>query len=84
MLAYAYLAEGWELIPIMSLTDGFAAINDTKRQVFVFDDFLGRIALDRHALSMKDSELARFLRRIKASPNARFILTTRVLVSTQN
>lgn len=80
MLAYAYLAEGWELIPIMSLTDGFAAINDTKKQVFIFDDFLGRIALDRHALSMKDSELARFLRRIKASPNARFILTTRAYI----
>jgi len=80
MLAYAYLAEGWDLIPIMSLTDGFATINDTKKQVFVFDDFLGRIALDRHALSMKDSDLARFLRRVKASPNARFVLTTRAYI----
>ncbi|MCK8782680.1 ATP-binding protein [Rhizobium sp. NTR19] len=80
MLAYAYLAEGWDLIPIMNLTDGFAAINDTKKQVFIFDDFLGRIALDRQALSMKDSELARFLRRVKSSPNARFILTTRAYI----
>lgn len=80
MLAYAYLADGWDLIPIMNLTDGFAAINDSKKQVFIFDDFLGRVALDRHALSMKDSELARFLRRVRTSPNARFILTTRAYI----
>lgn len=47
MLAYAYLADGWDLIPIMNLTDGFAAINDSKKQVFIFDDFLGRVALDQ-------------------------------------
>lgn len=80
MLSYAYLAEGWDLVPIRSLDDGFAAINDTKKQIFLFDDFLGRVALDKHALSMKDSDLARFIRRIKGSSNARFVLTTRAYI----
>lgn len=80
MLCYAHLAEGWELVPIRSLDDGFAAINDGKKQIFLFDDFLGRVALDKHALAMKDSELARFIRRVRTSSNARFILTTRAYI----
>lgn len=80
MLAYAYLAEGWELVPIRSLDDGFASLNDAKQQVFLFDDFLGRVALDKHALSMKDSDLARFIKRVRSSANARFILTTRAYI----
>lgn len=80
MLSYAYLADGWELVPIRSLDDGFAAIRDARKQIFLFDDFLGKVALDKHALAMKDSELARFIRRIRSSPNARFILTTRAYI----
>lgn len=77
MLTYTYLAEGWELVAIRALDDGFGTIDDTKKQVFLFDDFLGKIALDEQALATKDSDLARFMRRVRTSPNARFILTTR-------
>lgn len=77
MLCYTFLSEQWELVPIRSLEDGFATITDKKKQVFLFDDFLGKVALDRQALAHKDSDLARFMSRIRRSPNARFILTTR-------
>lgn len=80
MLCYAYLAEGWELVAIRSLEDGLAAIEDKDKQIFLFDDFLGKVALDRHALAHKDSELARFIKRVRKSPNARFILTTRAYI----
>jgi len=80
MLSYAYSAEGWELIAIRGLDDGFASIDDKKKQIFFFDDFLGRVALDKRALSHKDSDLARFMRRVAGSPNARFILTTRAYI----
>jgi hypothetical protein len=80
MLAFTHIREKWELVAIRSLDDGFAKINDTKKQVFFFDDFLGKIALDKRALAHTDSELARFIRRIAKSPNARFILTTRAYI----
>jgi energy-coupling factor transporter ATP-binding protein EcfA2 len=80
MLAYAYIADGWNLVVIRDLDDGFNEIDDTQRQIFYFDDFLGRVALDRRALAHKDSDLARLIRRINASPNARFILTTRAYI----
>lgn len=80
MLAYKYLSEEWELVSIRALEDGFGAINDTKKQVFLFDDFLGKIALDEKALAAKDSDLARFMRRVRTSRNARFVLTTRAYI----
>jgi hypothetical protein len=80
MIAYSYLGQDWDLLPIRSLEDGFAAIIDTKKQVFLFDDFLGKIALDKQALALKDSDLMRFMNRVRRSPNARFILTTRAYI----
>lgn len=77
MLANLYISRDWDFIAIRSLEDGFSAIRDSKRQVFFFDDFLGRIALDTAALAASDSELAMFIRRVRRSKNARFILTTR-------
>lgn len=80
MIAYAHLGQSWDLVPIRSLEDGFASIIDSKKQVFLFDDFLGKIALDKQALASKDSELTRFMNRVRRSPNARFILTTRAYI----
>jgi DNA polymerase III delta prime subunit len=80
ILAYTYMAEGWDLVVIRSLEDGFSSIDDTKQQIFLFDDFLGKVALDRRALSHKDSDLARLIKRVCNSPNARFILTTRAYI----
>nr|WP_210307865.1 ATP-binding protein [Aminobacter niigataensis] len=77
MLAYAHMAEDWDLVAIRSLDDGFADFDETQKQVFYFDDFLGRVALDKSALAKLDSDLARFIKRVQKSSNTRFILTTR-------
>ncbi|XKM43531.1 restriction endonuclease (plasmid) [Rhizobium ruizarguesonis] len=80
MLSYAYIAEDWEFVAIRSLEDGFSAIVDAKKQVFFFDDFLGKVGLDHRALASKDSDLAKFIKRVRKTPNARFILTTRAYI----
>jgi DNA polymerase III delta prime subunit len=77
MLSFSYLAEGWEYIAVRSLDDGFAKLRDAMKQIFFFDDFLGTAALDARALAAKDSDLARFIKRVRSSKNARFVLTTR-------
>ena len=83
MLAYAYIGEGWDLVAIRSLDEGFARIDDSRKQVYFFDDFLGRIGLDERALSTQDSDLARFIRRVRNTPTARFILSTRAYIYEQ-
>jgi hypothetical protein len=80
MLTYAYIGDGWEFVAITKLEDGFAEIEDGRKQVFLFDDFLGKIALNRQALAATDSEFARFLNRVRRSKNSRFILTSRAYI----
>ncbi|MBV5350458.1 ATP-binding protein, partial [bacterium] len=77
MLSYAYIADGWQYVAIRSLDDGFATLHDSRKQIFFFDDFLGTAALDTRSLAAKDSDLTRFIKRVRASSNARFVLTTR-------
>lgn len=77
MIAYHYLNAGWRFYAIKSLEDGFAKIDDGTPTIFFFDDFLGRIELDRQSLLQRDSALATFVKRIRRSKNSRFILTTR-------
>lgn len=80
MLAYAYVGEDWQYVAIRNLEDGFSRIDDSTKQVFFFDDFLGQIALDRAALSANDSAFMSFVSRVRKSTNSRFILTTRAYI----
>ena len=77
MVSYNYLNDGWRFYAINSLEDGFTKIEDDKPTVFFFDDFLGRIELDRQSLLQRDTALSTFVKRVRRSKNARFILTTR-------
>jgi len=80
ILSFGLIGDEHELVAIRSLDDGFDRINDEKRQVFFFDDFLGTIALDKRALASTDSALAKFMNRIRRSPKARFVMTTRAYI----
>lgn len=77
MLSYYYLNEGWQFHAIKTLDEGFVLINDEAPTFFFFDDFLGRIKLDQQSLLQRESAFATFVRRIRKSKNARFVLTTR-------
>ena len=80
MLCYYYLNQGWTFCAIRTLDDGFARIDDETPTIFFFDDFLGRIKLERQSLLQRESALAVFVRRVRASKNARFVLTTRAYI----
>ena len=77
MISYQYLKDNWTFYAINSLEEGFTKVDDGKPTIFFFDDFLGRIELNRQALLQRDSALATFVNRIRRSKNSRFILTTR-------
>ncbi len=77
MVAYHYLNNNWHFYAINSLEDGFSKIDSEKPIVFFFDDFLGRIELDRQSLLQHETALSMFVKRVRKSNNARFILTTR-------
>lgn len=77
MVTYYYLKADWDFCAIRSLEDGFAKIKDDKPTIFFFDDFLGRVSLNKQALCDQESAFAMFVKRVRRSINARFVLTTR-------
>lgn len=76
-LCQNYLAQEFKLCVIAnSLTEAEAVYNPSEKQVFYYDDFLGRNYLE--AIEHKqDSHIVEFIKRIQRDPKKRFILTTR-------
>lgn len=77
VLAAEYSDGGWELVSLTSIEDGFRAFRREKPQVFVFDDFLGKIRLDPVSLARDEGRIVRFMSMIHRDKGKRFILTTR-------
>lgn len=78
-----YAANGFELCYIEnSLNEAEQHYNEEAKQLYYFDDFLGRNfleALNRH----EDSHVINFMRRVERDPKKRFVLTSRTTVLNQ-
>jgi hypothetical protein len=76
-LVLDYVKHGFSLAVIEeSVSEAEQICNEEGKQIFYFDDFLGRIFLE--ALKAKqDSHITAFLQRIARDPNKRIILTSR-------
>lgn len=80
VLVAEYSDEGWELASVASINDAFRAFRRDTPQVFVFDDFLGKIRLDAASLARDDGKIARFMSMVHRDKTKRFILTTRAYI----
>jgi DNA polymerase III delta prime subunit len=80
VIAADHSDEGWQLVSISSIEDGFRAYKPDLKQIFVFDDFLGKIQLDQAALSRQDNKIVRFMSTVHKDKNKRFMLTTRAYI----
>lgn len=82
-LAHHYIAEGYELCVIENdVSEAEGRFEKGKKQVFYFDDFLGRnylMAIEGH----RDSHVLNFLDRVSRDKTKRFILTSRSTVLSQ-
>ncbi|WP_073953803.1 restriction endonuclease [Thalassospira sp. TSL5-1] len=77
VLATEYCEDEWELVAISSIEEGYEAFHPENKQVFVFDDFLGKIKLDVKSLAKDDTKIADFMKLVSGRSAKRFILTTR-------
>lgn len=82
-LCLNYILEGYELIYIESdIEEGEKVIEPDTKQLFLYDDFLGRNYLD--ALRNKeDSKIVRFINRIRSKNEKKLILTSRTTILNQ-
>jgi len=80
MLLYEHLEKGYQAVVIeKDLRDAKDLFRVGQPQIFYFDDFMGATFLgDRVAFSAgEDRVILNFIAMVKASPESRFILTTR-------
>jgi hypothetical protein len=79
-VALQYLLKGFEICCIANSPDEAEAVwQNNTRQLFYFDDFLGRnyfVALEHH----QDSHIVGLIKRIRNDASKRFILTSRTTV----
>jgi DNA polymerase III delta prime subunit len=66
-----------------SIDDGYEFFNDEKKQVFLFDDFLGSNFLESRHLPNEDNKILRFIDKITKSHNKHIVFTTREYILNQ-
>lgn len=78
ILVLEYLKNGFEEFVYIpdDIQLAFEAFDKNKKQIFLFDDFLGSNSLDQLSKNF-DGNLVSFIHYIQNSENKRFILTTR-------
>jgi adenylate kinase family enzyme len=76
-LCLEYLCDKFEFISISeNIKEAFSVIDKAKKQIFYFDDFLGRNFLSA-IRSNQDSSIVQFMNCVANSKNKKFILTSR-------
>lgn len=78
MLCLEYLRRDFELVVISEdVSEGDEVYDPTKKQIFIYDDFLGRTDIYQKLRKNEDNRIIQFIRLVQRSPDHRFILTTR-------
>ncbi|MCE1175882.1 MAG: restriction endonuclease [Burkholderiales bacterium] len=82
-LCLKYVAEGYEYYKISDeIKEVELVFNSSAKQIFYFDDFLGRNYLDA-LRGHEGSQVTQFIRRVSANKNMRFVLTSRSTILNQ-
>ncbi|QYH35109.1 restriction endonuclease [Salinibacterium sp. M195] len=73
-----HMARGFEVIEVSSdIDDAWGALDPERRQVFLYDDFLGQLSFSERMNKNEDSRLAGFIDRVQGMKSKRLVLTTR-------
>lgn len=84
ILIYNYLLKDFELVVISSdINEAESLYEKGKKQLFYYDDFLGKNFLEERLKKNEDQRLVRFIEKIKRTSNKKFIMTTREYILSQ-
>ena len=78
LLLYAHLEQGYQAVLIQrDVEEGEKLFQPGLRQIFYFDDFMGATFAGDHVHGSNDRALLNFIAMVRATPDARLVLTTR-------
>jgi len=85
ILVYDLIASGIDNLIYLSsnIGEAYKSFRENEKQVFLFDDFLGKNFLEDRLDRNEDKELIDFIKKIKTTKNKYFIMTTREYILNQ-
>lgn len=85
ILVFHYLAKGFEEFVYLSdsIDDGYTYYKEGKKQIFLFDDFLGTNFLENNLNNNEEKKIVRFIEKVSKSKNKIIILATREYILAQ-
>lgn len=84
LLLYAHLEQGYQAVLIQrDVEEGEKLFQPGVRQIFYFDDFMGATFAGDRVRGSNDRALLTFVAMVRATPDARLVLTTREHVFAQ-
>lgn len=85
ILAYNFLATGFDEFIFLSdsIKEGFELYKEGVKQIFLFDDFLGKNFLNNKLSNNEESRIFNFIEKVNTSADKLLILTTREYILAQ-
>lgn len=84
MLLMGYFHDGYDCYRVWeNISEAYEVFEPSKKQVFYFDDFLGKTGLKTKFNKNEDERLLRFIKDITRTENSKLILTTREYILNQ-
>lgn len=85
MLVFNFLSQPYNEFIFLSdsIDDAYKLYDENKKQVFLFDDFLGRNFLQNSIALNDEKKIIRFINKIQKSNNKFLIFTTREYILNQ-
>ncbi|RQO77799.1 hypothetical protein DBR40_07435 [Pedobacter sp. KBW01] len=85
VLVFDALARGYEEFIYLSegIAEGFRSYREGRKQIFLFDDFLGSNFLERNIGTNEEKQILKFIARIQQAPDKLLIFTTREYILMQ-
>ncbi len=79
------IERGWDCVSVTSnIDEAFHVLDPTRRQVFLYDDFLGQTSLQEKLAKNEDKGILRLITECQKSPETKcLVLTTRESLFTQ-
>lgn len=85
ILVFRYLAKGFDEFVYLSdsIDDAYSYFKEGKKQIFLFDDFLGTNFLENSLSTNEEKRIVRFIEKVTSSEDKILILTTREYILAQ-
>lgn len=78
MLLLSHWHNDWQVVSVSDdINEAWNSYRPSRKQIFLYDDFLGQTDISERGSKNEDSRIVRFMDRVASDPTKRLVMTTR-------